>query len=104
ISRLAEFMAGERVGKIVGILAATNPLLIYYSQEGRTYALTTLFVTASFYYLLKYLKHTSRRDVFFYVICLLGTLWTSYLAWFVVLPQVIYVLLKKRYDLLAWQV
>lgn len=105
VIKLAELLGNKKVGTIVGFLAATNPLLIYYSQEGRTYAMTTFFVTASFYYFIKLLQ-SKKRDLpstIYYLLSTTAFLWTSYLSWFVLLSQVIYVLWKKRYSLLIPQ-
>ena len=103
--KIADSIASRHVGLIAGLLVATNPLLIYYSQEGRTYAMTCLFVTASFYYFMQLLrkKYLSKLCAIYYVLFTTAFLWTSYLAWFVLLAQGVYVLWKKRYDILAFQ-
>ncbi len=59
VIKIGELVASKKVGIIAGFLAATNPLLIYYSVEGRTYSMTAFFVTASFYYFIKLLKSTT---------------------------------------------
>jgi len=97
----------EKVGLIVGLLSATNPLLIYYSQEGRTYALTTFLVTASMYYFMKLIKDASGHNTKYIILYTLFTilyLWTSYLSWFLLLSLFIYCLFIKRYDLAKLQV
>ena len=106
VIKIGELIGSRKVGIIAGLLAGTNPLLIYYSQEGRTYAMTTFFVTASFYYLIKLLKSSTidhRPSIIYYTLYTILFLWTSYLSWFVLLSQVIYVLWKKRYSLLILQ-
>lgn len=45
------FSAGAAL--VAGALAATNPMLIWYSQETRAYALVTFFVACSLYFLLR---------------------------------------------------
>lgn len=106
VVRLGELLDSKKTGIIAGLLAATNPLLIYYSQEGRTYAMTTFLVTASFYYFIKLLqdKNPSIRSFVLYALYTVLTIWTSYLSWFVLLAQGLYVLFKKRYDILLIQV
>lgn len=103
--KIGRLLGGAKVGNIVGLLAATNPLLIYYSQEGRTYALTTFLVTASFYYLIQILqdKNSPKLTSIFYLLSTIAFLWTSYLSWFVLLSQGLLVIWKKRYDLLIYQ-
>lgn len=113
VTRIGEFFSHRRVGVIAGLLTATNPLLIYYSQEGRTYALTTFLATASFYYFLRLLraKQFSLPPSASYLLLttcylLLTTcyLWTSYLAWFLLAALVIYTLAIRRYDIFKLQV
>ena len=103
IAKITEFLSTRKIGLLAGILAATNPLFIYYSQEGRTYALTTFLVTASFYYFLRLLKGKSTKDSVAYMIFTTLFLWTSYLSWFALLAQGLYALFKKRSDLFALQ-
>ena len=106
VLKIGEYLGGKKIGVIAGLLVATNPLLIYYSQEGRTYAMTTFFVTASFYYFIKLLKSSTinhRSSTIYYILYTILFLWTSYLSWFVLITQAIYVIWKKRYDLLFIQ-
>lgn len=106
VVQLATLFAGKKIGFIAGLLAATNPLLIYYSQEGRTYAMTAFFVTASFYYFFKMLdtQSWSLKSRILYFIFTTCFIYTSYLSWFALLAQGIYALYCKRKDLLMIQV
>ena len=99
--KLGELLHTRRTGLILGLLVATNPLLIYYSQEGRTYILTTLLVTTSFYFLAHLLKnkHPSKRSLLYYLLSSAAAIWTSYLAWFVILLQLMYLLYLRRFVL-----
>jgi uncharacterized membrane protein len=105
VIKIGELIGNRKIGVIAGLLAATNPLLIYYSQEGRTYMMTTFFATASFYYLIKLLsdQNSPKRYTIYYLLFTTLFLWTSYLSWFVLLTQIIYVIWKKRYDLFLIQ-
>lgn len=104
VAKIGQFIGSRKVGIVAGLLAATNPLLIYYSQEGRTYALTTFLVTASFYYFIKILKNKNDLpSTIYYLLSTVLFLWTSYLSWFALLAQAGYVIYKKRYDLLLVQ-
>lgn len=87
--KFGELLGSRKLGLIAGLLAATNPLLIYYSQEGRTYMMTTLFVTMSFYFLLK-------RSSLAYLLSTLLAIWSSYLACLIVPLQLLYLLHSKR--------
>lgn len=102
---LGTALGGKKVGVVAGVLAATNPLLMYYSAEGRTYALTALLVTASFYF---FVHLTGRASIRSHPLPYLGywlfttlTLWTSYLSWLMVIAQGLYLLKVKNYRLLT---
>ncbi|MFH1244044.1 MAG: glycosyltransferase family 39 protein [bacterium] len=101
VFKLGELIGTKKLAIIASLLVATNPLLIYYSGEGRTYILTTLLVTASFYYLVLSLRRRTLSSIIHYSLFITLTLWTSYLSWFVALSQGIYLICKKRWDLLA---
>jgi uncharacterized membrane protein len=105
IIKIGELVASKKVGIIAGLLAATNPLLIYYSVEGRTYAMTAFFVTASFYYFIKLLNYKSQvlGSKIYYLLFTTAFIYTSYLSWFALLAQGLYALYKKRFDLVALQ-
>jgi uncharacterized membrane protein len=104
VYKIGEYLGGQKTAKIAGLLAATNPLLIYYAGEGRTYAMTAFFVTASFYYFLQLLKSPSTKLYILYAMFTVLFLWTSYLSWFLLLALSIYALLKKNYRLFTVQV
>ncbi|MEI6690173.1 MAG: glycosyltransferase family 39 protein [bacterium] len=98
--KLAELLAGKRAGLIVGLLLATNPLLIYYSVEGRTYMLTTFFVTLSFYCLFRLLQNASKSLSLLYMLATIGIVWTSYLGALIVVLQGLYLLVNKKWSLI----
>jgi mannosyltransferase len=99
---LGKHIGGTRTGLWAALLAALNPLLVYYATEGRTYALTTFLVAASMYYLLKTL-HTQKYSLFsiFYFLFTLLYLWTSYLTWFLWVGIALYLGYTKRFRLLG---
>lgn len=99
VYKIGEKLAGKQMGMIAGLLTTTNPLLIYYSGEGRTYAMTAFFVTASFYYFIDLLNHRSTRSSILYGVFTVLFLWTSYLSWFYLAGLGVYTLVKKRYDI-----
>ena len=69
-------------GHKAALLAATAPLLIYYSQEARMYSLSAFAVTATIYFMLK-------RQKLPYVIFLSLALYSHYLTW-LLLPVLLY--------------
>ena len=104
-ARLGEEFGGKKVMYLAGLLTATNPLLIYYSQEGRTYGLTTFFVTAAIYYFYKVLTNPKNKlFTIYYVLFTVAFLWTSYLSWFLHLAFFVYALFLRRRDLIISQI
>lgn len=89
-------LINKKSAGIAGLLLATNPLLIYYSQEGRTYATTTFFITLSVYYLVRLLKDDKNNSKIGYFISTSIALWTSYIAWIIIALQALYLYFHKR--------
>ena len=88
----AAYVAGaslvtRRVGLVAAALAAFSPLLVWYSQEARSYALLVLLVTVSF-------ALFSQRRLWWWAAVSALALATHYFAAFVIAPEAIW---------LAWQ-
>ncbi len=104
-ARLGEVFGGKKVMYLAGLITATNPLLIYYSQEGRTYGMTTFFVTAAIFYFYKVLTNPKNKlFTIYYVLFSAAFLWTSYLSWFLHLALFVYTLFLRRRDLIISQI
>lgn len=56
-------LAGRRAGLLVMALVAVNPMLIWYSQEARAYALLVLLCAASLLFFVRFLRTRSYRDL-----------------------------------------
>jgi 4-amino-4-deoxy-L-arabinose transferase-like glycosyltransferase len=56
-------LRGRRTGIVAAALVAVNPMLIWYSQEGRAYALLALLTALSALYFLRSLDRGRRRDL-----------------------------------------
>lgn len=108
VTRLGGEFGGKKGMYLAGLLAATNPLLIYYSQEGRTYGITTFFVTAAIYYFHRSINKVDNKvgpnNSVLYTLFSILFLWTSYLSWFLHLALLIYSLFHRRRDLVISQV
>jgi mannosyltransferase len=78
-SRSAAFVAGA--------LAATHPMLIWYSQEARAYSLLTLLVSLSLYFFMRAKADGSMRNLAAWAISAAFALATHYFAAFVVFPE-----------------
>ena len=55
-------LVSRRAGLIAAALTATSPLMIWYSQEARAYALLVLFGAASVYYFARLLNNPTRGN------------------------------------------
>jgi mannosyltransferase len=56
-------LAGNRAGLLLTAMAAFNPMLIWYSQEARAYALMVLLCTVSLLFFLRYRRRRSGVDL-----------------------------------------
>lgn len=87
VAAIAGRLGGRRAALIAAALAATNPLLVWYSQEARAYALLVLLVAASLLVWLDALRApTPRRLAGWGVLCALA-LATHYFAVFTVAAE-----------------
>ena len=83
----ARELAGRRAGLIAALLVAVSPMLVWYSQEARSYALLVLLSTASLWLMARARSRpTAGRLVGWAVVAALA-LWTHYFALFVVAPE-----------------
>jgi 4-amino-4-deoxy-L-arabinose transferase-like glycosyltransferase len=91
------YAIGERVGgrkAAVGtaLLVAVNPLLVWYAQEARSYELVALLSAASLLLFLRALDDPRRRVLAWWALVSALALCTHYFAWFVLLPQAVWLL------------
>lgn len=88
-------LRGRRAGLLTAALVAVNPMLIWYSQEARAYALLTLFCAISLLYCVRALRSGRRRDFVWWGISSALALATHYFAVFAVLAELA-VLVRRR--------
>ena len=88
---------------IAALFLATAPFHIYYSQEARTYALTTFLASLSFYFFLKIINHSKQGVVthdrtanVLYVLTTVLMLYSDYYGLFVFLAQIMTTVLIFR--------
>ncbi|NMC36070.1 hypothetical protein GYA49_03410 [Candidatus Beckwithbacteria bacterium] len=84
-----------------GLLLATSPLLIYYSQEARAYMLATFLASWSMLSLWQYIQE--KKSLWRYIIVTSLLLWSHYVAWLLWPIQIIltWVLTKDKKRTLA---
>jgi 4-amino-4-deoxy-L-arabinose transferase-like glycosyltransferase len=85
----------RRTGLMVAALVAVNPMLLWYSQEARAYALLILLCTISLLFCVRALRGGERRDFVFWGIASGLALATHYFAVFAVAAEVA-LLLRRR--------
>jgi mannosyltransferase len=97
------FLAARLVQPWAGVLAAlalaVAPLHVWYSQEGRPYALMTLLIALSYLALVAYIQAGRRGWVGVYALAVLASVYTEYSAVYALLPQgliLVYLLRHER--------
>lgn len=89
-------LLGARVGLLAAALAACNPLLIWYSQEARSYSLLVLLSTLSLAAFARARLEPSARNLGAWVLACALALATHYYALLAVAPQAIWLLAEHR--------
>ncbi|HEX2393308.1 MAG TPA: glycosyltransferase family 39 protein [Solirubrobacterales bacterium] len=74
----------RRAGLILAALVAVNPMLIWYSQEARSYALLVLCCALSFLFFVRALDSRRGRDLGLWALASALALWSHYFAFFLV--------------------
>ncbi|MBA3867037.1 MAG: glycosyltransferase family 39 protein [Solirubrobacterales bacterium] len=92
---LAAELRGRRVGLMAAALVAVNPMLLWYSQEARAYALLALLCAASLLYCVRALRHGRRRDLTIWGVVSALALATHYFAVFPIAAE-IFLLVRRR--------
>jgi 4-amino-4-deoxy-L-arabinose transferase-like glycosyltransferase len=92
VYRAAARIANERAGLIAGGLTALNPLLVWYSQEARAYALLAMFAAFSFWLAARAVSSSKRADLWLWALVAALALCTHYFAVFVVVPEAVWLL------------
>ncbi len=88
-------LRGTRVGLVSAALIAVNPMLLWYSQEARAYALFTLLAAISALFFLRSLQAGRRRDLRAWGIVSALALATHYFAFFPIAAESLW-LLRRR--------
>jgi mannosyltransferase len=91
-----EAVASERAGLIAAAIAAVNPMLIWYSQEARSYALLAFLGAVSLLFFLRALRSREGRDLGFWALASAGALCSHYFAVFPVAIEAAWLLVALR--------
>lgn len=93
-------LASRRAGLVLAAIAAVNPMLIWYSQEARSYALLVFFGALSLYFFLRALDEGRGRDLALWALSSALALCSHYFAIFPVAIEAAWLLLALR---LCWR-
>jgi mannosyltransferase len=91
------FLAGrealdERAGLVAAALAAVNPMLIWYSQEARSYAMLVFFGTLALYFFLRALRTDGERGLLGWALASIAALYSHYFAGFAIAIEAVWLL------------
>ncbi len=85
-------LLGPRTGLAVAGLVAVNPMLVWYSQDARAYALLVLLTTAALYFFLRARRSGSVRDLAWWAVVSALALATHYFAFFPLAIEAVWLL------------
>lgn len=89
-------LSSRRAGLIAAALVAVNPMLIWYSQEARSYALLVFFCAASLYFFVRALRTRRGRDLALWALASALALCSHYFAFFAVAIEALWLLVALR--------
>ena len=92
----AKALASRRAGLIAAALAATSPLLIWYSQEARNYSLLVFVAALSFLCFVRALDERDQRWLWGWALTSALALATHYFAFFLIVPELAWLLVRRR--------
>lgn len=93
-------LRGRRAGIVAAALVAVNPMLVWYSQEARGYALLVLLTSLSLLYFVRALDRGRRGDFGAWGVASALALATHYFALFPVAAEAAWLLLRRRREAL----
>ncbi len=91
-------LVSRRTGLILAALLAFNPMLIWYSQEARSYALLVFFGALSMYFFIRSLQTRRGRDLALWALTSALALCSHYFAVFAVAIEAVWLLAALRYS------
>jgi mannosyltransferase len=85
----------RRVGLVAGALSATNPMLVWYSQEARAYSLLVFLAALSFVFFERALQRPTRGSLIGWALSSALALATHYFAILLVAPEAVWLLARS---------
>ncbi len=93
---LGERLASRRAGLILAAFVAVSPLMVWFAQEARAYALAILFTALSLLLWLRALEDRSRRSLVLWALAAALALLSHYFAAFAVAAECVWLLVATR--------
>lgn len=94
--RIGRELAGRRAGLMTAALLAVNPMLIWYSQEARSYAVLVFFAAASLLFFVRALRTRDPLDLTLWALTSALALYSHYFAVFAVAIEALWLLVALR--------
>jgi 4-amino-4-deoxy-L-arabinose transferase-like glycosyltransferase len=91
-------LSSRRAGLIAAALVALNPMLIWYSQEARSYAVLVFFCAVSLFFFIRALRTAGAADLSLWALGSALALSSHYFAVFAIGIEAIWLLIALRYD------
>jgi mannosyltransferase len=98
---LGQELRDRRAGLVAAALVAVNPMLLWYSQEARSYALLVLLCALSLLYCVRALRGGGRREQLLWGLFSGLALATHYFAFFPLVVEAVWLLRRRGRDCLA---
>ena len=95
--RAAADLVSRRGGLVAAALVATNPMLVWFSQEARSYSLVVLLTALSFLFFTRALERSASGSLAGWAVSSMLALATHYFALFVVAPEAIWLLIRATH-------
>lgn len=89
-------LVGRRAGLALAALVAVEPMLVWYSQDARAYALLVLFSTAALLFFLRARRSGAARDLGWWAALSALALATHWFAFFPLAIEAVWLLLRAR--------
>jgi mannosyltransferase len=93
---IGKALADRRAGLMLAALVAVNPMLVWYSQEARSYALLVFFGALSLLFFVRALEGQRGRDLAFWATASALALYSHYFAFFAVGIEAVWLLVALR--------
>jgi predicted membrane-bound mannosyltransferase len=95
--RATSVLISRRAGLVAAALVAANPMLVWYSQEARSYALLVLLAALSFLFFVEALERPTRGRLAGWAISSALALATHYFAVIVLAPEALWLVMRSRH-------